>query len=146
MTMLALWFDSWTTTDWTPAPAPAPTVAPTGSSFFLPGQTTGGGGHGPDEVHIPPDFWDVRERYLQSLFPEAPQPDIAVDNSALLAEWEERHAQIESLTAERSEAIIELRRAADLDQMRSQGAKIAELTSKIATLNNKLILSRFMKH
>ena len=141
---LALWSFFWTEADWTPAPPPAP--PPVGASnIFTPGITDSGGGRGIDHPP-PPDFWDVREAYLRSVYETPPQSDISADNAAAIAEWEARKTQIEQLAADRFKAITELRSASSLAEMKAKGAQIAELTSKIATLSHKQAFQNFMKH
>lgn len=136
---LALWGFFWTEDDWLDNPAPPP------DNIAAPGITDSGGG-GSRDTPAPYDLWDVREAYLRSLFPEIPQPDIAPDNTAAIAEWEARKQQIEQLADERFRAIAALRLAADLATMKAQGSKIADLTSKIATLTHKQAFQNFMKH
>lgn len=135
----ALWHFFWTTDDWTGAPpAPVPTPPPPPAVPLPPPPAPGdgsGGGHGKDypvnEV-VPPDFWDIRESYLRSLFPpEAPPPpEPETDWSA----WEERQRQLAAAQAERSNAVAAMRGTKDIAEMKAVGAKIKELAAKIDAL------------
>lgn len=119
---------------------------PTPPTPQLPGETRTHGGGRSQDVPVPPDFWDVREAYLKSLFETPPQPDVTADNAAAIAEWEARKQQIEQLADERFRAVAALRLASNLSEMKAKGAQIAELTSKIATLTHKQAFQNFMKH
>lgn len=123
------------------APRPAPSLGPPI------GSSNAGGGAGRfnrENVPVPVDLWAAREAYLQSLYPEGPAPVVETDNTAEWEEYERRQQQIVNLTAERAHEIAELRNAPDLQSMKQHGAKINELTARIASLTGKQQFTRFM--
>lgn len=151
MTAVVLFF--W---DWAGAPPPAP---PPPSPAPSPGADLGAGsgkgkkkGHGKQSNYIPrtQEYWDERERYLRTLYPEdippAPPPDELAENYEREANrlYEERKQQLEALTAERAAAISDLRNSPDLATMQQLGARITSINAKIADLMGKQAVSRFM--
>jgi hypothetical protein len=112
-----------------------------------PGTSNAGGGAGRsnrENVPVPVDLWAAREAYLQSLFPEGPAPVVDADNTEEWAAYERRQQQIVNMTAERAHEIVELRNSSDLQSMKQHGARITELTAKIANLTGKQSFTRFM--
>lgn len=149
----ALYFYFWS--DWSGAPSPPPAPAPAPPAVPSPTDSGGGGkkkGRGKpkaDYVPFDPDFWDAREAYLRTLYPEippAPSPDDVSDYERRAnAAFEERAKQIEQLNAERAEAITALRFAADIKTMQAHGSRIAEINAKIIELTGKQNIARFMQ-
>ena len=86
-------------------------------------------------------FWDIREQYLRSLFPEeAPAPP-PVEDDGSAARWAERQkklAQMAELQEERSNAVTALRFAKDISEMKACGKTIKELAARIAKLKESL--------
>lgn len=133
--------------DWADAPAPPPPPPP-------PPPPGAGGGKKRNRKYryepIPVDYWDTREAYLRSQFPQEELPpappvnDAAEYISEMNRKFEERKQQIEALTAERADAIAALRSAPDIKTMQEQGARVAEITTKIAELAGKQALHTFI--
>lgn len=143
MSAAVLFFWDWAGAPAAPPPPPPPAPAP---------QDLGSGGGKSRSQYVPhtQEYWDERERYLRTLYPEEIEPAPPPDNLAGDYEreanrlYEERKQQLEALASERASHVIALRGAPDLATMRSHGARIQELNAKIAELTGKLALSRFM--
>ncbi len=131
-----------------PPPAPAPDDPGAGSGK---GKGKGKGKGRPEYIPRTDEYWDERERYLRTLYPEeippAPPPDDLATNYEREANrlYEERKQQLEALTAERAAAISDLRNSADAKSMLAAGARITTLNAKIADLMGKQAVSRFMQ-
>lgn len=105
-----------------------------------------GGGHNDSDPAPPRDLWEVREKYLRSLWDQvarkAPSP---IDYDADYTEYNRRQAELEQAASDRAAAIIALRKAGDVATMKAIGARIKELNAKIAKLEGKQAFQRFMK-
>lgn len=150
--MLALWeyFWDWDGTSPSPPPPPPPSPPPAPSTPLPPpsdGSVGGGKGHKKHDeltsVNLQ-DFWDTRERYLQSLMEPPPGPDIEMESEANRA-YEERQQQLEQLHSDRSDAITSLRFSNDITEMKERGALITELNDRISQLTSKQGFARFMR-
>lgn len=100
-----------------------------------------------DYVPVTNEFWDARERYLRSLFPEEPEPAPPPEDLTGPSEANERYLarqqQLEQAVADRQGVISNLRLAETIEDMKRYGSRISALNDKIADLTGKQAFHRF---